>query len=207
MKKFKIEDKTWELPTNFEEMTLAAFLRISDVQEKNSETIFKELYIIKLLEALVGAQPGDLDDITLEELGDLTIELDYLNTNPRPSQVTEIKIEDKIYIFPQNFNKISAGEYISIKTLTDGKSVAETILNLLAVILRPGIKYIDAETGAEKWKQIKFDAENLDYRKKLFLNLPVLDVLWSVNFFLTNGNLELENFTKDSIQEELQQKV
>jgi len=207
MKKFKIEDKTWELPTNFEEMTLAAFLRISDVQEKNSETIFKELYIIKLLEALVGAQPGDLDDITLEELGDLTIELDYLNTNPRPSQVTEIKIEDKIYIFPQNFNKISAGEYISIKTLTDGKSVAETILNLLAVILRPGIKYIDAETGAEKLKQIKFDAENLDYRKKLFLNLPVLDVLWSVNFFLTNGNLELENFTKDSIQEELQQKV
>lgn len=188
MKKFVVDEKEWQMPESFEEMTLETFLRISDVQEKNSETIFKELYIIKLLEALVGAESGDLDDITLEDLGELTKNLDYLNHNPKPKEIKEVMIGEVTYIFPPNFNKLTAGEYISIKTLTEDKSVAETILNLLAVILRPCEIYLDKETNTEKKKQIKFDAENIDYRKKLFVKLPVLDVLWAVNFFLINGN-------------------
>lgn len=200
MKKFKVNEKEWQMPESFDEMSLEAFLRITNLQENQSEAIFKELYIIKLIEALVGAEPGDLDDLTLEELGNLTKDLDYLNVQPNSKQVNQFVIDGVDYSFPESFNKLTTGEYISIFTLTEGKSTSDTILYLLSVILRPAKKVYCEITKKEKWVQNKFDAENIEYRKNLFKKLPVLDVLWSVNFFLTSGIPTSENSIPDSLK-------
>jgi len=170
-------------------MNLGTFIKIAELQEANTEYLYKELYLLKLLEALTGAEPGDLDDMTLEEINVINEKISFLNEDPKPEEVKTIEIGDKIYVYPETLYKLTAGEYISIKTLTDGQSFSKTILNLLAIILRPGKKIVNSETGEEKWIQEKFDAQNLEYRKQLFIKLPVLKVLHSVNFFLSGKQI------------------
>jgi len=188
MVRFNLNGIDYEMPENYEEMTLNTFIRISKIQESGTEFVFQEYYLIKLLEAIVGAEGGDLDDMTIEEMTDLSKRLTFLSEEPAPKKVDKIYIGDIMYCFPENFNKITAGEMISIKTMNDGKDTGDSILNLLAIILRPAKEVIDEETGKIKYVRNKFDAQNLEYRKKLFGKLPVLDCLWSVNFFFTSGN-------------------
>lgn len=202
MVKFNLNGIDYEMPENYEEMTLNTFIRISKIQESGTEFVFQEYYLIKLLEAIVGAEGGDLDDMTIEEMADLSKRLTFLSEEPTPRKVDKIFIGDIMYGFPENFNKITAGELISIKTLNDGKDTGDSILNLLAIILRPAKEVVDEETGRIKYVRNKFDAQNLDHRKTLFGKLPVLDCLWSVNFFFTNGNQKLTDYTQDSIAEE-----
>lgn len=77
------------------------------------------------------------------------------------------------------------GEYISMKTFQENaKSQSEAIPYILAIILRPGKLVQDGETGEEKWVQDKFTANNIDYRKELFLNQPVMDLMGPIGFFL-----------------------
>jgi len=203
MVKFETNGIDYEMPENYQEMTLETFIRISKIQESGTEFVFQEYYLIKLLEAIVGAEPGDLDDMTIEEMANLSNKLTFLSEEPTLKKVDKIIIGDLIYAFPENFNKITAGEMISIKTLNEGKSTGDSILNLLAIILRPAKEVIDEETGKVRLVRNKFDAQNLEHRKSLFKKLPVLDCLWSVNFFFTDGNLTSTASTQDSTIEEL----
>lgn len=202
MIKFETNGIEYCLPESYEEMTLETFIRISKIQESGTEFVFQEYYLIKLLEAIVGAEGGDLDDMTIEEMADLSNRLTFLSQEPTPKKIDKIMIGDMIYAFPENFNKITAGEMISIKTLNEGKGTGDSILNLLAIILRPAKEVVDEETGKVKYVRSKFDAQNLEYRKSLFKKLPVLDCLWSVNFFFTDGNLISTNSTQDFMTEE-----
>lgn len=203
MIKFETNGIEYHMPENYEEMTLDTFIRISKIQESNTEIVFQEYYLIKLLESIVGAEGGDLDDLTIEEMVDLSTRLKFLSEEATPKKVDKIMIDDILYAFPENFNKITAGEMISIKTLNEGKNTGDSILNLLAIILRPAKEVLDEETGRIKLVRIKFDAQNLEYRKSLFRKLPVLDCLWSVNFFFTDGNLISTNSIQPSMIEEL----
>lgn len=197
----KTNDTEYYMPENYDEMTLNTFIRLTKVQESNTEYIFQEYYMIKLLEAMVCAEPGDLDELTIEEMADLSDKLKYLSEEPKAKKVDKITIGEITYAFPENFNKLTTGELISIRTLNDGKGTAESILNLLAIVLRPATKHIDAETGKEKWIRTKFDAQNIEYRKSLFGTLPVLDCLYSVNFFFTGGSLISNDNTQVSTTE------
>jgi hypothetical protein len=98
------------------------------------------------------------------------------------------------------------GEYISIKTLQENTpSQAEAIPYIIAVILRPGKLVKDEETGQERWVQDKFDANNIEWRKELFLKQPVFDLMGPVTFFLNGSGLSMKD-TKDST-EEVQEKI
>jgi|GEM_PF-6699925 len=201
MVKIKLEEKEYLMPENYDEMTLDAFIRITKVQESGLQYEFQEMFLIKMLEALIGVEGGDLDELTLEDLANLAEKLKYLLTEPKPKKVDKIVIGDITYAFPDNYNKLTTGEIISIRTLNEGKSTGESILNLLSIILRPAILQVDSETGREYWKRVKFDAQNLEHRKRIFGNLPVLECLYSVNFFLT-GRETLTELTQDFMIEE-----
>lgn len=196
MKEFKVSNKVYTLPESFAEMKLGTFLRVMEVQEGLSENLFKELYLIRLLEACVGAEQGDLDELSIEEMTHLIGKLDYLNDLAKGNEIKSLYLDGVKYMFPLNLNKLTMGEYISIKTLTEGKSSAETIINLLAIILRPAVKKVD-DSGVERWEQKKFDVEGIEFRKREFLKLPVLDVLWNIHFFLTGGKEDSEKILLD----------
>jgi len=202
MKEFRLNEKDYKMPTDWNEMTLRHYINIAKLEESRTEYLLGELCLLKMIECLCLIEnDDDLNDLTLDVVGELSAALGFLHTQPKWSSTKEIKINDVDYIFPSDLNKLSMGEYISIKTFQENsRTDAEAIPYILAIILRPGKKVFDNETGGEKWVQEKFNVSNLEYRKDLFMGELAQDLMGQVGFFLTGKELSSIN-TKVSTPE------
>lgn len=198
MKKFELNGKAFEMPTDWSEITLKHYVELTKLDENKADFLLGELYLLKVIEVLCQAEPGELDDLTIDMVSDLSNSVGFLQTEPEWKNTKSIKIGDVDYVFPNDLNKLTMGEYISIKTLQENSpSQAEAIPLIIAVILRPGKLVKDDESGKEFWKQERFDANNIEYRKDLFLKQPVFDLMGPVGFFLNGSGLSM-NDTKVS---------
>lgn len=188
MKIIEFEDKVYNIPECWDDVTLKIYIRLAKLEEiKNTYTI-DELYLIKVIECLCDVEDGDLDDLTIDILNEISKYIIFVQDEQKPSNAKIIKIGDTIYSFPSDLNKLTIGEYVSIKTLQENsKSQAEIIPDILSIILRPADEVKDSETGVISYKQKRFDALNMEYRKELFMDIPVMDLIGPINFFL-NGN-------------------
>jgi hypothetical protein len=185
MKFFNLNEKEYQVPESWTEMTLKLYVNVSKLEEKRAEYFLGELYLLKIIEAICDAEDGELDELTLEVVNDISSSLGFLQQQTDWPNVKTLEIEGVTYVFPQDLNKLTMGEYISMKTFQENaKSQSEAIPYILAIILRPGKLVQDGETGEEKWVQDKFTANNIDYRKELFLNQPVMDLMGPIGFFL-----------------------
>lgn len=185
MKNFRLNDKDYQAPENWEEMSLKLYVNVAKLEEKKSEYLLGELYLLKIVEALCDAEDGDLDDLTLEDVNDISQSIGFLKENYNWPNVKTIDIEGTTYVFPSDLNKLTMGEYISMKTFQENtQSQAEAIPYILAIILRPGRLITDEETGEEKWVQDKFTANNIEYRKEIFMSQPVVKLMGPITFFL-----------------------
>lgn len=196
MKTFTLNEKEYNMPTEWNEMDLKRYVELAKLEETKESFGIPELYLLRIIEALCDAESGDLDDLTLDMVTDLSSNVAYLQQEPKWKNNRHIEIDGKDYVFPEDLNKLTMGEYISIKTLQEQQtSQADLIPWLLAIILRPGKKVIDEETKAEKWVQDKFNTANLEWRKELFMKQPVFDLMGPVSFFLS-GNETFMNSIK-----------
>jgi len=186
MREFLLNEKKYYVPQNWEELTLKRYVNIAKLEEKKSEVILQELYLLKVIEALIDVEDGELDDLTLDMVNEITLDMVFLNDDYDFTKHKKVlKIGDVDYVFPSDLNKLTMGEYISMKTFQENiKSDAEAIPYILSIILRPGKLIKNEETGLEIWHQNRFDVENLEYRKELFLTQPCIDVMGPVVFFL-----------------------
>jgi len=207
MKEFKLNDKNYQMPTAWEDMDLKRYVELAKLEEMKDNFGIPELYLLKVIEALCGAEGGDLDDLTLDMVTELSNEVSFLQEQPNWGNSRHIEIEGQDYVFPEDLNKLTMGEYISIKTLQEQQTTqADLIPWLLAIILRPGKKEYDEEMKKEKWIQDKFNTANLEWRKELFMRQLVFNLMGPVTFFL-NGNGTYMNSIKDSIPEAKNQAI
>lgn len=201
MKLFKIGEKEYQMPTEWSEVTLNVYVRLAELEERKEGFGIPELYLLKVLECLCNVEEdGELDELTLDLVNDLVSSVGYIQQEPTWTNTNHLVIEGIDYVFPNDLNALTMGEYISIKTLQEGTTTAGIIPYILAIILRPGTKVVDAETGKEKWVQEKFSTANLEWRKELFMKQPVFDLMGPVTFFLNGKGISTTN-TKDSIPE------
>lgn len=197
MKEFKLNGKDYQMPTDWNEMTLAHYVELSKLEENKTKYLFGELYLLKVIETLCMSEAGDLDDLTLDTVNELTNLLAYLQNEPKWTNSKHIRIDEVDYVFPPDLNKLTMGEYISMKTLQEQSlTQSDAIPFILSVILRPGKLVKDEESGKENWVQDKFDANNIEFRKNLFLKQPVFDLMGPVTFFLNGSGTSMNN-TKD----------
>jgi hypothetical protein len=207
MKDFKLNDKDYQMPTAWNDMNLKKYVELAKLEEAKDSFAIPELYLMAMMEKLCGVNSGDLDDLTLDMVNELANEVGFLQTEPKWNNTRHIDIEGQDYVFPEDLNKLTMGEYISIKTLQEQQtSQADLIPWLLAIILRPGKKVYNEEMKKEVWVQDKFNTANLEFRKELFMSQPVFDLMGPVTFFL-NGNGTSMNSIKDSIPEAKNQAV
>jgi hypothetical protein len=188
------------MPTEWNDVTLEVYVRLAELEEKKEAFGIPELYLLKVLECLCNAEDGDLDELTLDTVNELVSLIGYIQEEPNWVNTNHLIIDEVDYVFPNDLNKLTMGEYISIKTLQENNTTAGIIPYILAIILRPGTKEIDAETGKEKWVQEKFSTSNLEWRKELFMKQPVFNLMGPVTFFLNGKEIYTTN-TKDSIPE------
>jgi hypothetical protein len=202
MKLFKLNEKEYNMPTCWDDMTLGVYVKLAKLDETKEAFGIPELYLLKVIEALCSAEEGDLDELTLDMVTELSNEVGFIQEEPKWNTTSRhIVINDIDYVFPADLNKLTMGEYISIKMLQEQQtSQADLIPHLLSVILRPGKKVVDEETKKETWIQDKFSTNNLEHRKELFLTQPVFNLMGPVSFFLNGSGMSTIN-TKDSIPE------
>ena len=202
MKKFELNGKEFNMPTEWSDLTLKHYVNLATLEENKTQYLLGELYLLKVIEVMCDAEPGELDELTIDMVSDLSKEVGFLQQEPQWTNTKHIRIGDIDYAFPKDLNKLTMGEYISIKTLQENSpSQAQAIPLILAVILRPAKLVKDEESGKESWLQDKFDANNIEYRKELFLQQPVFDLMGPITFFLSGSGLSTANI-KDSMEKE-----
>jgi hypothetical protein len=200
MKLFTIEEREYRMPTEWNDVTLDVYVRMAELEERREAFGLPELYLLKVLECLCSAEDGDLDELTLDTVNELVALIGYIQEEPTWTNTNHLVIDEVDYVFPNDLNKLTMGEYISIKTLQENNTTAGIIPYILAIILRPGTKEVDVEMGKERWVQEKFSTANLEFRKELFMKQPVFNLMGPVTFFLNGKGISTTN-TKDFIPE------
>ena len=199
MKTFKVGDNEYKVPNSWEDMTLENYIDFFNFQDSNKDREIDDLYMIEVFEIL--SKCDEVLDIPINELKDLLSELTFLSEIPKLNENKTILIDGNLYGCI-DLNRMTTGEYISIKTLMGSeKTVLNGLPKLLAIILRPAEEFVDPETGEKKLKVEKFYVDNLTWRAERFKELKVVDVLHWVSFFLT-GREESSTTTKHSTKVE-----
>lgn len=181
MTTFELNERLVEMPTDWKEITLEKYVEIARLDDLRRNTTIQELYILKLIEVLCDLRDNEGDDLEISKVSELVELLSFLHVEPKWDILRYINIEGVDYVFPEDLNKLTMGEYISMKTLQQNiPNEADSIPYILSVILRPG-KNVDGV-----WVQDKFDAEGIEERKDVFMKQPVYSLMAPINFFL-NG--------------------
>lgn len=195
MKIFKVGEKEWNLPNSWEDMTLENYIDFFNFQDSNKDREIDDLYMIEVFEIL--SKCDEVLDIPINELKDLLSELTFLSELPKLNDNKTISIDGNLYGCI-DLNRMTTGEYISIKTLMGSeKTVLNGLPKLLAIILRPAEEVTNEETSEKKLVIEKFSVDNLEWRAEKFKGLKVVDVLHWISFFLT-GKKESSTTTKHS---------
>jgi hypothetical protein len=183
---FSVDERQYTLSTSWDDVTLDQYIQMGKLNDSTSrESIIDsilgtELYSVKLFEIMSNAQLGELDDMILSEMNELMILLDFLTVMPELKPIEYVNVDGVDHTFKTDLNKITNGEYISIKTLQEtGGSQWDIIPMALAVLVRPSSK-VDG-----LWKQDKFNIESLVPRSKQLLKIKATDLLGSYDFFLS----------------------
>lgn len=195
----KIEYKniTINMPDSWDDLTLKQYIeyeRISPLikQEKEGEyTAGNLLNVLKLAEVITGCTEEEIDSLLISEMNDLSTKISefILGIKPNLSTTNHLNIDGVDYVI-KDVNELDNGEYITLNILKEQHKDQLVLLpKLLSVLIRPGEKKIDKETGEEYWDIEKFnrrDMLNMDYRANLFLNkAKARDMVPALNFFLT----------------------
>lgn len=183
---FELNEKEYQFPENWDEVTLGQYVNIGRLQEERLDYNYSELYLLRLIEILASAEEGELDDLSLEMVNKLGEATTFVSTQPDYDKSNEFWIDDVLYTPPTDLTKLSIGEFISLKTYQDGsKNIWEGAPWMLAILWRPTEKVIDKETKKEVLKREKFNVENLEWRKNEFLKQPAIKIFGPLLFFST----------------------
>lgn len=186
--------KSINVPTCWEDIKLSTYVDIAKLEEIKSQFQFEELYLLKVIELICGVDSGEIDDLTIEQVEEISTDLQFLQDQSTWKVQPTVEIDGDIYVFPKDMNKLTMGEYISVKTFQEKfNGSADAIPYILAIILRKG-KLVN-----DKWIQTKFEIEELEQRKNLFLDQSIINLMGAVDFFLGGRKISTTN-TEDSIQ-------
>lgn len=174
-----IEDKTFELAENWNDITFAQYLDVSNlVKDKGLNELLKATKII----AALSNSPEECEAYLLrmhkpdfEELGSYFL---WTNSKIEDSTVPRdcIEIEGKMYRIKKDYNKITIGEMASIETLISQNKNLDPMEVVFGVLLREDVD------GKEK----EFNEDDFLYiLTQLKDKVMLMDVYSHISFFLS----------------------
>lgn len=191
MKQFIIGEKEVNLCTDWNELTLGQLLEFEDCIKNKASFEIDEEFMCRVLEILCSVGPGDLDEMELDQLGDMNESIQLL-LKPRektdPKEVITINGLD--YILDRNQYRRRNMKEMKIIGLIRTRFTKEIDLipRMLAVLIRPGVISKHPETGENVYTLNKLELEDVEPRAEIFMkNAKAVDILEYLSFFL-NGN-------------------
>lgn len=189
MKEIKIGERNVEILSNIEEFKLGKYMGLYDLFF-NSEDFIDEQFLIKFIPLISSLTEKELLNMYEEDMLPFVEEISNFSLDKFKG------VECRTFTFPSTDivyvvtlpQRLSIGETISQKLLDKtAKNEFERWLNILSILIRPGIEHID-EFGKKKYTPVEFDADIdlLNRRKELFREIPAVNAIWILEAFM-NG--------------------
>lgn len=173
-----IDFKEWNFPTSWEKLTLKQFSQLRQGED-----------IYNILATLSNHTIDEVMELPVEFLDIMLNQLEFIHTEPKIDEPkNEIKVGKDVYSI-NTTETMKVGEYVTAEKIL--KADPNNYAALLAVLCRKDGEVFDS----------KFEAEVFEERVKMFENVPVLDVLPLVRFFMICYTLQ-ENISQLSLKAE-----
>lgn len=198
----KIKDNEYECPESWSEVTLKQYLQMVKVAQVFEDYKSELEWTLDSISALTDIPRKDLESLKTDSYVKLVDKLKWISETPTGADLEPIVINNVTYVFPKDLNQITMGESISIDlAIKSSDNRADSFINMLPILLRPGKQVENMETGEIEWQQQEFETQNLEARKKLFLdNIKVSQVIKLQDFFLNGENQSLITTQDSSIK-------
>lgn len=173
------KDKTYSLPTVWNDLKLDTYMQVCSILEKKDEDEYKQTF--KLLKVLMGLKTKTIEKMPLSTVRQIYNEIAVLIQQPIDDNLRhKIRINKKVYGFHPQLSSLTLGEFVDIEAyIKDG--IHKNMHNILSVLYRPIIK--------EKGHQYNIEPyEPSDERADLFKeHLTIGDVNGASVFFCNLG--------------------
>jgi hypothetical protein len=189
---------------NWNEVTLRQFIDFMIWNEsKPTEFTYNYeelLYGLDLISVFTSPRitSKEIDKINITSIKSLVDQFQAFSVDqPSFTPSESLTINGVLYSFA-NPEKLPIGEYVSYqKLLETSNNKIKAIPDLLSIICRPvsSHKY-DQELKKNVYTLEEFDTSKLQIRRELLLDVPAIELMGNVNFFLT-GSRELMSNSQD----------
>ena len=155
-----------QLPKNWSEISVSQWIELKEIEQ--SELGYIELLIEKIA-LLADIAPDDqmFEDLDVDELLDIIESVKWINTEPSANYENEI-----CGLKFKGFERIELGEFIDIEHfITD----THKHLPILCSIFYRNYKL--NEWNVVSWEPLEY---SLEERSKMFLDVPITSVYWTV---------------------------
>lgn len=201
MKQFTFEDKTIDMVENWEEVTFERFinyLRLAEKKYNMDDEIEKVQYLFHIVSIFSNRDYKYVSSLFEDDLATLFLYIsEFIAKIPDIDTLSPIINSNGIIYTVKNNNKISGAEKISIMMIQKTFKGLDAWPYLASILWRPSKEYRDVESGLIKYKQEEYDGDKLEDRKNILLQLPALNLVKSIGFFLNGMSQSIDNM-KDS---------
>jgi hypothetical protein len=182
MIKIELNNKTYDLPQSWNEITVERFERIQKhatlINTFKSQTQFAfEMYAF-----ILDAPVEELRMITKSSFDILSEKCTWATGDIKPTKKKRFKIDGEDYIPMEKLDKLTMGDVASLELMIAESSSEEILGNILPILIRPAKKIIKGDKEVEVPGEV--DWENYaDIKDKMKKNLMVADVINFKDFF------------------------
>ena len=186
MIELKIENKVYEMPNSWEEVSIKKYIEIQNLEGEEGTR-----KLIKVISILSDIDLKTLYQVQLEDLNQF--DMGWLGKEIENGIEKTIDIDGIKYGIVKDMKKLSLGEYVDLDFFV--KDMDNNFHNIVAVLMRPVIQEEDGIYMIEK-----YDPETASIRADIFFEkMNVKQLLNSSSFFLNSANGFLENMKTFSV--------
>jgi hypothetical protein len=191
MIKFKIEEKTYEVP-NF--ISIESYSKIYKVKDLFSD----EYFAARLISIVTGAPIEDLLEGDYTEISYLSSYILSILPQEKPQFVDSFELDGVKYGFFQNWRDLTFAEFVDMDTISTKKP--EELLEMLHILAAVFYRPIVEQKSEHEFKIEKYDVSTMKERAELFKKkLDVKYVLGAQFFFIKFANRFSNYFHLSSI--------
>jgi hypothetical protein len=182
MKKIQFNNKSYDIPTKWEEVTLEQQIEVSEIATNN-----QSVRMLSILSAYTGIPVNELKKSKTSKLMTVLNKLTFINTPIPNTPIIKFKFSGETYYISESFIDQEFQDYVSIQTI-----IAEYKENIWKST--PHILAVMAKKEGES-----LDDYDVNKRAELFKKLP-LNIVNGVNTFFLSNLIGLNTYTQLSSQ-------
>jgi len=191
MIKVEIENKIYNLPSNWDEISLGQLMNLNEV---NKRKFISDVDQTAAIVESISDLPADIFlELPLEDFKTLSDLFDWIGVLPTKSDVEPLIVIDDVKYVPVDLRTLSAGEFISLEVFQNEGDVNKNLHLISSILIRP-----EVDGQIEKLK----DIIDIQKRAELFKEKLMVGIYWPIvdSFFYGAASSSLTNMS-DSLDQ------